>query len=91
MAEGTSLGHALHATRALTPAAIRLVRIGERTGRLPDLLEQAAELEERTAARRVRALVTALEPAFIVAFAALVAFIAGAVLQALYAVRPGAL
>lgn len=91
VAEGTSLGHALHATRALTPAAIRLVRIGERTGRLPDLLEQAAELEERTAARRVRALVTALEPAFIVAFAALVAFIAGAVLQALYAVRPGAL
>jgi len=91
VAEGKALGDALEATRALTPGAVQLVRVGERSGRLAELLEQAAALEERAAGRRVHALVTAIEPVLIVAFAALVAFIAGALLQALYSVRPGAL
>ncbi len=88
--EGMGLGDALAATRALTAGAIQLVRVGERSGRLAELLAQAATLEERSAARRVRALVTALEPMLIVAFAAVVAFIASALLQALYSIRPGA-
>jgi type II secretory pathway component PulF len=91
VAEGRALGDALEATRALTPGAVQLVRVGERSGRLAEILEQAASLEERAATRRVHALVTALEPVLIVAFAAVVAFIAGALLQALYSVRPGSL
>jgi type II secretory pathway component PulF len=91
VAEGQALGDALEASRAVTAATVQLVRVGERAGRLADLLEQAATLEERAAARRVHALVTALEPLLIVMFAAVVAFIAGALLQALYSVRPGGL
>jgi general secretion pathway protein F len=87
--EGMALGEALSTTRAFTPGAVQLVRIGERAGRLPDLLEQAAALEERAAQARVHALVTALEPALIVGFAGAVAFVAGAVLQAIYGLRPG--
>ena len=89
--EGASLGDALVATRALTPGASELVRIAERSGRLPDLLERSAVLEERAAARRVRSLVATLEPALIIAFAAVVALVAGALLQAIYSVRPGSL
>lgn len=90
IAEGSALGDALAAAHALTPGAIQLVRIGERSGRLAELLDGAAALEERAASRRLHALVTALEPALIVAFALLVALTAGALLQALYSVRPGA-
>jgi type II secretory pathway component PulF len=75
----------------VTAGAVQLVRIGERSGRLPALLRQAADLEEQAAARGVHALVTALEPALIIALAGFVALIAGALLQAIYAVRPGGL
>lgn len=91
VAQGAGLGDALAATHALTPAAIQLVRVGEGSGRLAELLLRAAELEEQVARRRLQALLTALEPALILGFAALVAFIAGALLQAVYAVRPGGL
>jgi type II secretory pathway component PulF len=91
VAEGGSLGEALGCTRAVTAGAVQLVRIGERSGRLPALLRQAADLEEQAAARGVHALVTALEPALIIALAGFVALIAGALLQAIYAVRPGGL
>lgn len=89
VSEGASLGDALGATAALTPAAVQLIRIGEGSGKTAELLARAALLEEQTAARRVRGLVAALEPALIIAFALVVAFIAGALLQAIYSVRPG--
>lgn len=87
--EGAALSDALGATRALTPAALELAALGERSGRLAPLLERAADLDERTAERRLGVLVTLLEPALIVAFAGVVAFVAAALLQAVYAVRPG--
>jgi len=89
VAEGTALSTALTSTAALTPTALQLVRIGERSGRLPALLAKAADLEEREAERRVKTLVTLLEPALILAFAGLVAFVAAALLQAVYSLRPG--
>lgn len=88
VAEGAGLAAALAATRALTPAALQLAALGEAAGRLPVLLDKAAELEEQAAERRLRALVTLLEPALILCLAALVAFVAAALLQALYSVRP---
>jgi type II secretory pathway component PulF len=56
---------------------------------VPALLAQAAELEQREAERRLATLVTFLEPALILAFAGLVAFVAAALLQAVYSLRPG--
>jgi general secretion pathway protein F len=88
VAEGAGLTAALEGTAALAPGALQLARIGEGSGRLPYLLLRAADLEERDAERRLRMLVGLLEPALIIAFAGLVAFVAAALLQAVYAVRP---
>lgn len=86
--EGQSLAAALGATQAVTETTVQLATIGEGSGRLPALLRQAAELEEQLADTRLRTLVALLEPALIIAFAAVVAFIAAALLQAVYSVRP---
>lgn len=91
VAEGAGLSAALAASEALTPTALQLAGIGEASGALPDLLERAAYLEETLAERRTKALVSLLEPALILAFAAVVAFVAAALLQALYSLRPGSL
>jgi general secretion pathway protein F len=87
--EGESLTSAFAAVGALTTTAQQLLAIGETAGRLPTLLAKAAELEEREAERRLKALVALLEPALILAFAGLVAFVAAALLQAVYSLRPG--
>jgi type II secretory pathway component PulF len=88
VAEGAALSAGLAATGAVTPLAQQLAAIGEGSGRLPALLAKAAELEEQSAERRLRTLVGLLEPALILLFAALVAFVAVALLQGIYSVRP---
>jgi len=88
VAEGAGLAAALGATHAVTETALQLAVIGEGSGRLPALLRQAAELEEQLGERQLRTLVSLLEPALIIAFAAVVAFVAAALLQAVYTVRP---
>jgi general secretion pathway protein F len=88
VAEGQALTPALAATSALTPSALQLTAIGEGAGRLPALLAKAAELDEREAERRLKTLVSFLEPGLILLFAGLVAFVAAALLQAVYALRP---
>ena len=86
--EGVGLTAALREARAFTDGALQLAQIGEGSGRLADLLVKAAEVEERLAERRIQSLVGFLEPAMIIAFAAGVAFVAAALLQAVYSVRP---
>ncbi len=88
VAEGQGLTAALEATGALTSSALQLAAIGEGSGRLPPLLAKAAELDDAEAERRLKALVSLLEPGMILAFAGLVAFVAAALLQAVYALRP---
>jgi general secretion pathway protein F len=91
VAEGATLSRALATTRAVTPLAVQLLRIGEGSGRTAALLERAADLEESLAERRLKTLVNLLEPGLILVFAAIVAFVAAALLQAVYGLRPGAL
>ena len=88
VAEGQALTAALAAASALTPSALQLAAIGEGSGRLPVLLAKAADLDEREAERRLKTLVSFLEPGMILLFAGLVAFVAAALLQAVYALRP---
>jgi general secretion pathway protein F len=89
IAEGASLSVALASTSALTESALQLIAIGEGSGRLAALLAKAAELEERDAESRLRTVVAFLEPALVLAFAAVVAFVAAALLEAVYSLRPG--
>ncbi len=86
---GERLSGALKRHAALTPAALRLVAFGDQAGRLAAFLRHAARLEAAAAHRSVQRAVTLVEPVLILAFGAAVAFVAAALLQAVYSVRPG--
>jgi type II secretory pathway component PulF len=88
VSEGERLASALRRHEVVTPGALRLARFGEESGRLAELLGQAGRLEEAAAHRALRTLVGLLEPLLIVGFGAVVAFVAAALLQAVYSVRP---
>jgi type II secretory pathway component PulF len=87
--QGASLSSALEREGALTPSALQLVTVGESSGRVAAMALGAGNLAAQEAERGIRTLVTALEPALIVAFGGLVAFTAAALLQAVYSLRPG--
>jgi len=85
---GEPIGAALEAQGALTPLTLRFVRAGEASGQLADLLRHAASLEQEYAERIVRGTVRLIEPLLIIGFGVVVAVVAGALLQALYSIRP---
>lgn len=87
---GHSIGQALRETDAFTPLAVRLTQAGEQSGHLASMLKHAAKLEQERSERIMRAMVRLLEPALILVFAGVVALVAAALLQAVYAVRPTA-
>jgi type II secretory pathway component PulF len=91
VAQGASLSHALAAEHAFSPLILQLAAIGDAAGHLPNLLLRAADIEEQRAEQQLRAAVSVIEPAVVVAFAAAVAFVASALLQAIYSVRPSGL
>ncbi len=89
VAEGEPLARALAREGALTPMALQLVAVGESSGRLADMCARAGNLAAGEAERGLRTLVTLLEPAMVIFFGGLVAFVAAALLQAVYSIRPG--
>jgi type II secretory pathway component PulF len=86
--QGAGLTAALEREDTLSPSALQLVRVGESSGRVAEMALSAGVLAAQEAERGLRTLVTALEPALIVAFGGLVAFTAAALLQAVYSLRP---
>jgi general secretion pathway protein F len=87
VAQGVSLTQALDRSQVLNPAALQLVAVGESSGQLALMVERAGSLAAQHAERGIRNLVNLLEPALIVTFGALVAFVASALLQAVYGLR----
>jgi len=87
--QGAPLSASLELEGALAPGALQLMQVGESSGRLADMARRAGDLAAQEAERGLKALVTFVEPALIVAFGALVAFVAAALLQAVYSIRPG--
>jgi general secretion pathway protein F len=88
IAHGERMSAAIERERALTATAVRLIRAGEETGRLAGMLDHAARIESDRATHLVKSAVRLLEPALILAFGALVAVVAAALMQAVYSVRP---
>jgi len=88
VAQGSGLAPALERETALVPCALQLVAVGESSGRLADMTRRAGDLAAQDAEQGLRTLVTVLEPALIVTFGGLVAFVAAALLQAVYSLRP---
>jgi general secretion pathway protein F len=89
VAAGAPVAESLERESALAPSALQLVHVGESSGRLGDMARRAGDLAAQEAERGLKTLVTLVEPALIVAFGGLVAFVATALLQAVYAIRPG--
>lgn len=89
--EGGSLHGAISENKLFPVVLAQLTSIGEESGRLADFLLKAAELLERRTERAVERLVALAEPAMIVGFGGLVAFVALSLLQAIYGINAGGL
>jgi type II secretory pathway component PulF len=86
---GERLSRALATHNAATLTVSRLVRAGEESSRLAGMLAHGAKLEREHAVDQTKAIIRFLEPSLIVVFGGIVAFVAAALLQALYSIRPG--
>ncbi len=86
--KGEGLAAALRAEEAPFPSlAVRMIGVGEEGGDLPDMLEEIARVFEKRVERKADRWVALLEPALVVAFGIVVAFVAVAMIQAIYSVQ----
>jgi general secretion pathway protein F len=79
--EGTSLARALAAQNQFPPVLVHLIRSGEATGNLPEMLDRAAAGEAAELERRTLFLTSLLEPALILTMGLVVLLIVLAVLM----------
>ena len=59
---GVALSAALEQQDALTPTGYNLIRVGEQSGRLAEMMRALAKLYEENSARRMRRVLTFIEP-----------------------------
>ena len=59
---GSALSAALERQSALTPTGYNLIRVGEQSGQLPQMMRALATLYEDNSARRMKAVVALIEP-----------------------------
>jgi type II secretory pathway component PulF len=85
--EGGSLRAAIAESPVFPPLLAQLVGVGEEAGRLREFLLKAADIFEERTERATQRLATLAEPAMIVVFGAVVAFIALSLLQAIYGIN----
>lgn len=85
--EGASLHAAVTEGGFFPEVLTQLVAVGEEAGRTRDFLLKAATILEEGVDRTLRRLVTLAEPAMIVVFGGIVAFVALSLLQAIYGIN----
>ena len=83
---GTGLTRPMIESKAFPPLAIHMVRIGEETGRLDDMLLKAAAAFESETRSQVKRLIALAEPSIILAVGLLVGFIVVAMLLAIFSI-----
>ena len=86
--EGRPLSWALAQHRALPLIGMQLLALGESTGQVEALARKAADLLDDQASRTLQQAVKLVEPLLIVLLGGAIAFVAGALLQAVYSLRP---
>ena len=87
--DGSSLREAV-AESALFPALLaQLIGVGEEAGQLRAFLMKAADIFEERTERATTRIATLAEPAMIIVFGAIVAFVALSLLQAIYGINAG--
>lgn len=82
--EGAPLGRSLGASRLFPPMTMHLISSGEASGELENMLERAADNQEREVDSLVGALLSILEPALIVLMGVLVFAIVMAILLPIF-------
>ena len=85
--EGSSLRAAVADSSIFSPMLAQLIGVGEDAGQLCVFLVKAADIFEERTERTTQRLATFAEPAMIVIFGAIVAFVALSLLQAIYGIN----
>jgi len=85
--EGSSLRAALAESPLFPPMLAQLVGVGEEAGQLQTFLMKSADIFEERTERATQRLATLAEPAMIVMFGCMVAFVALSLLQAIYGIN----
>jgi general secretion pathway protein F len=83
---GGGLAEPLAATGRFPPLAVHLVTVGERSGRLDEMLGRLAQILEREAMETTGRLLTLLVPVLTIATAVVIALVIGSILSALLSV-----
>jgi len=85
--EGSSLRAAVADSKLFPPMLAQLIGVGEDAGQLRIFLMKAADIFEERTERATQRLATFAEPAMIVIFGVIVAFVALSLLQAIYGIN----
>ncbi|MFI4859760.1 MAG: type II secretion system F family protein [Phycisphaerales bacterium JB063] len=89
--KGTSVGEPLAEgfakAKVYPPMMVNMIRTGEETGELPEMLDELAEIYEDEADRAVKGAVRLLEPLLILAMGAVIAGIVAAVILPIFQVN----
>ncbi len=85
---GERLSSSVECHAVVRSAVCQMIRAGEATGELHDMLAEAARIEAEWSLTRLRSLTRMIEPLLILCFGGLIAAVAAALLQAVYAIRP---
>jgi len=85
--EGSSLREATAESTLFPPLLAQLIGVGEEAGQLRIFLLKAADIFEERTERATQRLATLAEPAMIIVFGAIVAFVALSLLQAIYGIN----
>src|SRR3989449_989947 len=84
---GGTLASGLAEHANFPPLAVHMVRVGEETGRLEEMLLKTAETFETDVRTELKRLIGLLEPAIILLMGVLVAFIVVAMLMAIFSIK----
>jgi type II secretory pathway component PulF len=85
--EGSSLRAAVGDSPIFPPLLAQLIGVGEEAGQLKEFLTKSAEIFEERTERATQRVAAFAEPAMIVMFGAVVAFVALSLLQAIYGIN----
>lgn len=85
--DGRSLSRALDGRPGIAPVALRMIAVGEETGKLGQMLLRIAVILEQQSQRRIERLMTLLTPALTVAIAGLVGALIFTVMNAILSVN----